>query len=314
MQRHRNQEMMSALRPDIKLLDEANPWELEPLVFTIFCLRFLLRLNSSKIVECLWPNQAYKTLFQQRVDSIVSEYRWKVKGTAATNHSPLVHALREAINWQSSFLEPTWDREVWFSLLEQIGVENPLKHAVSTRKRRQARQTAATSSKQEPSAKALRAQEAESIIPEKEFAEVEGWEESEPPLVDLLLGEPADPALKKIEQELRRETTETVEQTLRIADSKRTISKQPSKKERVEDGLEEVSVEMTAFPSPRPILSHPCPRCRRSDLVLQQDEDGSYLGCIPCGYRSGQVRPLGIDDEGEAPQRRRRPSHGKIRL
>lgn len=60
-----------------------------------------------------------------------------------------------------------------------------------------------------------------------------------------------------------------------------------------------------------------CPRCRGS-MVNERDLYGAYSSCICCGYVHEWVTSPAIDlpVEGEGPtrQRRRQPSHGKLRL
>ncbi len=59
-----------------------------------------------------------------------------------------------------------------------------------------------------------------------------------------------------------------------------------------------------------------CPRCRGS-MLSESDLYGSYSSCISCGYVHEWVSSPAIDlpDESAAPrQRRRQPSHGKLRL
>ena len=60
-----------------------------------------------------------------------------------------------------------------------------------------------------------------------------------------------------------------------------------------------------------------CPRCRGS-MILEQDWYGSYSSCLSCGYvyESGAIAEDLQSEEGPEPhrQRRRQPSHGKLRL
>ncbi len=60
-----------------------------------------------------------------------------------------------------------------------------------------------------------------------------------------------------------------------------------------------------------------CPRCRGS-MILERDWYGSYSSCIACGYVHEAVAAPTIDlragVEGLPRQRRRQPSHGKLRL
>jgi hypothetical protein len=59
-----------------------------------------------------------------------------------------------------------------------------------------------------------------------------------------------------------------------------------------------------------------CPRCRGS-MLTERDWYGSYSTCIACGYVHEWVSGPAIDlpsDDGPARQRRRQPSHGKLRL
>jgi hypothetical protein len=61
-----------------------------------------------------------------------------------------------------------------------------------------------------------------------------------------------------------------------------------------------------------------CPRCRGS-MILERDWHGAYSTCIACGFVHEMLSspPLGLAAEDEARparQRRREPSHGKLRL
>ena len=61
-----------------------------------------------------------------------------------------------------------------------------------------------------------------------------------------------------------------------------------------------------------------CPRCNGS-MIIERDWYGSYSTCICCGYVREAVSSPAIDlmledEEGHSRQRRRQPSHGKLRL
>jgi len=60
-----------------------------------------------------------------------------------------------------------------------------------------------------------------------------------------------------------------------------------------------------------------CPRCRGS-MILEEDWYGSYSSCLSCGYvyEFGAIAEDLQSEEGSGPhrQRRRQPSHGKLRL
>ncbi len=60
-----------------------------------------------------------------------------------------------------------------------------------------------------------------------------------------------------------------------------------------------------------------CPRCRGS-MITERDWYGAYSSCIACGYVHEWVSSPAIDlpDDSGGPvrQRRRQPSHGKLRL
>jgi hypothetical protein len=52
-------------------------------------------------------------------------------------------------------------------------------------------------------------------------------------------------------------------------------------------------------------------------MLTERDWYGAYSTCIACGYVHEWVSSPAIDlptDEGPARQRRRQPSHGKLRL
>jgi len=61
-----------------------------------------------------------------------------------------------------------------------------------------------------------------------------------------------------------------------------------------------------------------CPRCRGS-MIPEEDWYGSYSSCLSCGYvyEAGAAAAEALqNEEGSEPhrQRRRQPSHGKLRL
>ena len=60
-----------------------------------------------------------------------------------------------------------------------------------------------------------------------------------------------------------------------------------------------------------------CPRCRGS-MLTERDMYGSYSSCLCCGYVhewiSGPAIDLPDDPDATPRQRRRQPSHGKLRL
>ncbi len=60
-----------------------------------------------------------------------------------------------------------------------------------------------------------------------------------------------------------------------------------------------------------------CPRCRGS-MIMERDWYGAYSSCIACGYVHEVLATPAIDlrrEVEDAPrQRRRQPSHGKLRL
>ena len=65
-------------------------------------------------------------------------------------------------------------------------------------------------------------------------------------------------------------------------------------------------------------LPRVCPRCQGS-MIVERDWYGSYSTCICCGYVREAVSSPAIDvmledEEGHSRQRRRQPSHGKLRL
>jgi hypothetical protein len=54
-------------------------------------------------------------------------------------------------------------------------------------------------------------------------------------------------------------------------------------------------------------------------MIIERDWYGSYSTCICCGYVQEAVSSPAIDlmledEEGHGRQRRRQPSHGKLRL
>ncbi len=64
-------------------------------------------------------------------------------------------------------------------------------------------------------------------------------------------------------------------------------------------------------------LPRTCPRCRGS-MIRERDWYGVYSTCLCCGYVHEAVSPPAIElldqEDGHTRQRRRPPSHGKIRL
>jgi len=65
-------------------------------------------------------------------------------------------------------------------------------------------------------------------------------------------------------------------------------------------------------------LPRVCPRCKGS-MIAERDWYGSYSTCICCGHVHEAVSSPAIDlmledESGNARQRRRQPSHGKLRL
>ncbi len=60
-----------------------------------------------------------------------------------------------------------------------------------------------------------------------------------------------------------------------------------------------------------------CPRCRGS-MIFEEDWHGSYSTCICCGYvhEVGAISAVDLEAElnNDHRQRRRQPSHGKLRL
>ncbi len=60
-----------------------------------------------------------------------------------------------------------------------------------------------------------------------------------------------------------------------------------------------------------------CPRCRGS-MLREEDWYGTYSTCLSCGFvrEVGAVATLELENEfnEEHRQRRRQPSHGKLRL
>ena len=64
-------------------------------------------------------------------------------------------------------------------------------------------------------------------------------------------------------------------------------------------------------------LPRTCPRCRGS-MIIERDWYGAYSTCLCCGYVHEAISTPPIDlldeEEGHPRQRRRQPSHGKLRL
>lgn len=60
-----------------------------------------------------------------------------------------------------------------------------------------------------------------------------------------------------------------------------------------------------------------CPRCRGS-MLREEDWYGAFSTCLCCGFvhEVGAMAALELENElnGEHRQRRRQPSHGKLRL
>ena len=65
-------------------------------------------------------------------------------------------------------------------------------------------------------------------------------------------------------------------------------------------------------------LPRVCPRCKGS-MIAERDWYGAYSTCICCGHVHEAVSSPAIDlmleaEAGGGRQRRRQPSHGKLRL
>lgn len=60
-----------------------------------------------------------------------------------------------------------------------------------------------------------------------------------------------------------------------------------------------------------------CPRCHGS-MIFEEDWYGAYSTCLSCGYvyEVGAMGAAELENEtnGDHRQRRRQPSHGKLRL
>jgi hypothetical protein len=60
-----------------------------------------------------------------------------------------------------------------------------------------------------------------------------------------------------------------------------------------------------------------CPRCRGA-MILERDWYGAYSTCIACGFvhemLSSPPIDLAAEEVGPTRQRRRQPSHGRLRL
>lgn len=61
-----------------------------------------------------------------------------------------------------------------------------------------------------------------------------------------------------------------------------------------------------------------CPRCR-GIMILERDWYGSYGTCLTCGFVHEVLSSPPIDlqlenEDGSTRQRRRQPSHGRLRL
>ena len=61
-----------------------------------------------------------------------------------------------------------------------------------------------------------------------------------------------------------------------------------------------------------------CPRCKGA-MIVEGDWYGSYSTCLACGYVQEAVSSPAIDvmleeEQAGGRQRRRQPSHGKLRL
>ena len=72
------------------------------------------------------------------------------------------------------------------------------------------------------------------------------------------------------------------------------------------------------FTTMQAALPRICPRCNGS-MIIARAWYGSYSTCISCGYVREAVSSPAIDlmledEEGSGRQRRRQPSHGKLRL
>ncbi len=58
-----------------------------------------------------------------------------------------------------------------------------------------------------------------------------------------------------------------------------------------------------------------CPRCRGS-MIFEEDWYGAYGTCLCCGYvyEFGATAVLELEQAGNGRQRRRQPSHDRLKL
>ncbi len=87
---------------------------------------------------------------------------------------------------------------------------------------------------------------------------------------------------------------------------------------RIAEIIVHVTQEGTTMPALQEAPPKACPKCRGT-VIVERDWHGTYGSCIMCGYVHEVLTSPPVDlaaEEAALPlrQRRRQPSHGKLRL
>lgn len=242
------------LRKGLLLLDDDNPWNLNPVEFTILCWQLGLGKKARYIALDLYTDGATQSV-SKRVNTITRNGK-KIILTSGINPNELL------------------DYNVRIFELWKVVQSDP-----------------------------------DLRVP-RDLNQVHLWEE--------LLAEECPPLLSEVanERDLSQYEKPTPEETFE------------EEEEEPEDTLATNQVRESVPTTPQPprnddsnepkaSLPRVCPRCRGS-MIPERDWYGAYSTCLQCGYvyEAVSAPPIEIleeDNKGRR-QRRRQPSHGKIRL
>ncbi len=323
----RVEEMVSGLRPGIKLLQDDNPWGMEPLVFTVFCLRYLVNLKIPEIVACLMCETTETTLQKRRVSNMFTEYRWTVLRDPKTDvYSDRVVALKEAVGWHPSVYQTHWDNTAWLPLLDEIGVVLPAKKGRPRLTREEQKfeifveplideiDTILDLDAVETEESDAEAEEIEEISPDNEPSEAELLDLDGSVETDTVEIENSERAVIDLDRSQRRKTAYPFKEIRTISSGKRSVHSGSHHGDGTTAGFK-------GNPTPPPYKPNACPRCRTSEMILQRGDDfeGSARKCLSCGHEIPEAsfasRPADdFADTGKPRQRRRHPYHGKQNL
>jgi hypothetical protein len=303
------------VKDGIRLLKDQNPWGLTDLEFTVFCLRFLLKRTSRETAQILFEIKDLEKALN-RVNNIVGVHRNSLiydRIDGRRNYSARVLALPEEV-WKRSGVrqQPTTPYEgEWVEILEEIGHTGPISLPKVTTSRK------TTQAPKEPELRVKNKQEDEPSNLNREA-------------MVIFLANLAQ--TRKTEDEEERLPLEPQEEKASVPSS---AARTPNSDPWVESLLQRASKNLGRTVSagtfgPRgtttPRSSYRgsqgvggCPRCGGS-MIQETDWYGTYSSCISCGHVKEHVSKTALvdleDDGGERlpGQRRRQPSHGKIKL